>query len=58
MCEPLEKLNVTPYEELREFIPGLEEVSVVWVSTSIGLGWRDADHYREMRDILGMYYMY
>lgn len=49
-----------PYtdEELREFIPGLEAVSTPWVSTSIGLGWRDADHYREMRDILGMYYMF
>lgn len=51
--------HCSPYtdEELMEFIPGLEAVSTPWVSTSIGLGWRDADHYREMRDILGMYYM-
>lgn len=46
------------YEDRDMLAEALPNTQVVLSSESTGLGWRDHPRYREMRDILGMHYMY
>ena len=42
--------------EMREFLPDVQ--FMFWKNSSTGLTWRQGQRYYEMRDILGMHYMY
>ena len=52
---PSTQISLSDYESLLEALPDTQVVR--YVAHSTAGGWRDNDNYRDMRDLLGMFYM-